>query len=140
MVNFFLPYLRCLSCWLLLSLVLVACAGMGDDVPTVIPLVTVPAEAESDSSPRPDGSGGLLPPTWTPMPTALPLSTPEVSGENAGTLPNFTNTITYTIQAGDTLGHISEQFDVALEELIRVNNLANPDIIEVGQQLLIPQP
>ncbi len=46
--------------------------------------------------------------------------------------------IIYTIQAGDTLGTIALQFDVTLEDIITVNQLDNPNVIDVGQQLIIP--
>jgi len=46
----------------------------------------------------------------------------------------------YTVVAGDTLAVIAERFNVPLDELVRFNNIANPDVISVGQTLLIPAP
>lgn len=45
---------------------------------------------------------------------------------------------TYVVQAGDTLGSISAQFDVSMDEIIEANNIDNPDLLAVGQQLTIP--
>ena len=45
---------------------------------------------------------------------------------------------TYTVQSGDNLLAIARRFGVELAALIEVNNLANPDDVAVGQQLIIP--
>lgn len=44
----------------------------------------------------------------------------------------------YTVQFGDTLWDIAQMFDVTLEELAEYNNLANPNVIRLGQELRIP--
>jgi lysozyme len=44
----------------------------------------------------------------------------------------------YTVQAGDTLGAIANRFNVSLQALVDLNQLANPNIIIVGQKLEIP--
>ncbi len=43
----------------------------------------------------------------------------------------------YTVQAGDTLIRIAGQFGTTVSEIVRLNNLANPNLIYVGQRLLI---
>lgn len=48
--------------------------------------------------------------------------------------------ITYTVQEGDTLTSIAEEFEVSQDAIIEANNLANPDAIQAGQQLIIPPP
>ncbi|NMA95606.1 MAG: LysM peptidoglycan-binding domain-containing protein [Clostridiales bacterium] len=45
----------------------------------------------------------------------------------------------YIVLPGDTLYKISQQFDVPLRELIRVNNIAEPYTIYPGQEILIPK-
>ncbi len=65
---------------------------------------------------------GALLPTSTPKPTAVPTRVMRA----------------YTVQAGDTLGDISRKFEVEIEELIAANDLVNPDVLEVGQELIIP--
>lgn len=47
-------------------------------------------------------------------------------------------TTVYTIQSGDTLGTIARRFGTTVQELVRLNNLANPDQISVGQKLTVP--
>jgi len=43
----------------------------------------------------------------------------------------------YTVRNGDTLGGISLRYDIALEELMQLNNLTNPNALKVGQSLKI---
>jgi LysM repeat protein len=47
-------------------------------------------------------------------------------------------TVTYTVQAGDTLSAIAQEHGVSLEALIAANDLADPDVLQVGQILTIP--
>jgi LysM repeat protein len=44
----------------------------------------------------------------------------------------------YTVQAGDTLGIISQRFDVSMSDIMEVNGISNPNVLSVGQQLIIP--
>ena len=44
----------------------------------------------------------------------------------------------YTVQAGDTLYRLSQRFGTTVEELVALNDIANPDLIFVGQELLVP--
>ncbi|NOG49583.1 MAG: LysM peptidoglycan-binding domain-containing protein [Chloroflexi bacterium] len=45
---------------------------------------------------------------------------------------------TYTVQPGDTLFSIARRFAVSSNDLIRVNGIADPNRIRVGQKLVIP--
>lgn len=44
----------------------------------------------------------------------------------------------YTVKAGDTLYGISNNFEVPITEIMRINNL-NTNMLYIGQELLIPQ-
>ncbi len=44
----------------------------------------------------------------------------------------------YFVQVGDTLYSIALRFQVTVEALVAVNQLENPDLIQVGQKLVIP--
>ena len=46
---------------------------------------------------------------------------------------------TYTVVAGDTLSEIGERFGVDYLHIAEVNQIANPDLINVGQVLVIPR-
>lgn len=49
-------------------------------------------------------------------------------------------TVSYTIQLGDTLRRIAQQYQVSVDEISTLNEMVNPDLIEVGQVILIPPP
>jgi competence protein ComEC len=46
--------------------------------------------------------------------------------------------VTHVVQAGETLGTIAEEYDVPWEDIARYNNLVNPNVLEIGQELIIP--
>ncbi len=45
----------------------------------------------------------------------------------------------YLIQAGDTLTSIAKSFGTTVEDIMKANNITNADIINIGQQLNMPQ-
>ncbi len=46
--------------------------------------------------------------------------------------------VVYVVKGGDTLGSISQQFDVPIEDIMTVNELGSADFIFEGQALVIP--
>lgn len=46
----------------------------------------------------------------------------------------------YIVEAGDTLYSIAEKFGVSISGIIELNNIPRPDLIFVGQRLIIPPP
>jgi LasA protease len=46
----------------------------------------------------------------------------------------------YAVKPGDTLGQIANRYGISLEQLLKENDLANPNVLEVGQVLTIPVP
>lgn len=62
--------------------------------------------------------------------TATPMWTP--------TPPAATILERYTVRAGDTLGAISARYGVSSDELMRLNGLTNPNMLQIGQVLLVP--
>jgi hypothetical protein len=44
----------------------------------------------------------------------------------------------YTVQRGDTLFRLAGRFNTTVREIMRLNNLSNPNLIRVGQVLLVP--
>lgn len=44
----------------------------------------------------------------------------------------------YIVRRGDTLFNISNRFDTSIEELVRINNISDPDVIFPGRVLIIP--
>lgn len=47
------------------------------------------------------------------------------------------NDNTYVVKAGDTLSEIAMKYGTTYQELARINNIANPDLIYVGQVIKI---
>jgi LysM repeat protein len=47
-------------------------------------------------------------------------------------------TQTHTVQSGETLSIIAESYGIALRDLMKLNGIADPDAITVGQELLLP--
>ncbi len=75
-------------------------------------------------------------------PTALPpvqlATTPTViSTPNQDAIATSVSK-TYIVQSGDTLSGIAAQFGVRLETILRINAIEDPNILEVGQVILIP--
>ncbi|HET9016885.1 MAG TPA: LysM peptidoglycan-binding domain-containing protein, partial [Thermomicrobiaceae bacterium] len=54
------------------------------------------------------------------------------------TIPPVTKTITVTVKAGDTVNNLSAQYGVSSASIVSANQLANSNLILVGQQLSIP--
>ncbi len=79
-------------------------------------------------------------PTPTPGTASTPL-TPE-DAVNQPTVPPASPTppepIQYTVQDGDTLGAIAQTFDVSVEDLMAANGINDPNLLSVGQTLVIP--
>jgi LysM repeat protein len=69
---------------------------------------------------------GLPEPTHTFTATENPLPTATVE------------LIPYRVKAGDTLGHIAEQYGVSVQDLMDFNTLQDPDSLGSGQVLYIP--
>ena len=46
--------------------------------------------------------------------------------------------ILYTVQPGNTLWGIAQYFGTTVEDILRYNNIQNPDMIYPGQQIRVP--
>ncbi len=100
--------------------------------------VRVPAPVEDRStSARPTSQPrATSPQVVSPAPTVSQSQDAPIKpgNENAGT-PGY-----YTVQRGDTLTRIGLDHGQGWRDLVRWNNLANPDVIEVGQVLRVAPP
>ncbi len=85
-------------------------------------------------------------PTPTPQllvvpPTSLPTATPTPASSDPTPAPSPTQgPLEYVVQTGDTLSAIAQEFGVTVAALAEFNEIANPNLISVGQRLLIPPP
>jgi LysM repeat protein len=107
--------------------------SLGDDGVALILLLN-PYDAETGIGIDPatqyiiPGQVILLPNPGMQLPTATPIP-PD--------LPRGTK-ITYTVQTGDSLGAIAAKFNSTIDDIIKENNIENPNALFVGQQLIIP--
>ncbi len=68
-------------------------------------------------------------PLRTPTPdTPRNLPTPRQGNEQ------------YVVQAGDTLGSIAARYGISLQQLMDANGMSDPNLLSVGQTLVIPAP
>lgn len=69
--------------------------------------------------------------------TATPAADAEANGDMGAPLPTPR---VYEVQAGDSLARIGEQFGVSVQALVEANEISNPNRIQVGDALVIPEP
>lgn len=100
--------------------------------------------------PLPTPTRTLVPtftPTGTPQPTPILMPTRPATATLTVTATPATpavtpapSTRTHTVLPGQTLATIAEEYSTTVEAIVELNKLANPNVIEVGQELLIPPP
>ncbi|ULT56614.1 LysM peptidoglycan-binding domain-containing protein [Neobacillus drentensis] len=56
----------------------------------------------------------------------------------AASQPESSPPSTYTVQPGDTLSKIAARFGATVKDLVKLNNIENPNLIYVGQILRLP--
>lgn len=49
------------------------------------------------------------------------------------------NEIIYIVKAGDTLSHIAQNYKTSVSAIVKYNNIENPNLIQIGQVIRIPQ-
>ncbi len=99
---------------LVLILTTLACGGADRILPPTITLVR--------------------PPTDTPRPTDTPPPIHTVRPR-----PDSVQTI-HVVQPGETLSQIAKQYGVSVDALMATNEIADPHLIKIGQELIIPSP
>ena len=80
----------------------------------------------------------------TPTPGIAPPSSPTVAAQDVSptppaspTKPGSSETVTYTIQSGDTLYSIAQRYGMTLDEIMKLNNITDSSSLTVGQVLII---
>jgi LysM repeat protein len=119
----------------LLTLVLIARAVIPR--PPAPPTPTEPAVAAAPVATAPST------PTVTPTPTdtSTPTTTPTATATPTNTpTPTPLPPRVHTIQAGDTLLEIADQYDVAVEAILAANPGVSETRLQLDQELVIPWP
>lgn len=75
--------------------------------------------------------------TPTPTPVAVSIATPTSAPTPAPPTPAPAPRI-YTVQPGDTLSAIAKAHGVTVQALVVANDITDPSLIRVGQELIIP--
>ena len=84
----------------------------------------------------------LVPPPATGTATRVVTTPAASSATSVSTSPStgVTYPFTYTVQTGDSISVIAKRFNVPAAKIMAANNITNPDLIKVGQVLIIPDP
>ncbi|WP_029214607.1 LysM peptidoglycan-binding domain-containing protein [Kallotenue papyrolyticum] len=89
-------------------------------------------------------AGTVAGPRPTPQPVIriTPGPTQDLPGTQTAlalrSIPTPTPQGLYIVKPGDTLAKIADEFQTTVDEIAALNNIADPNQIEVGQQLIIP--
>ncbi len=116
----------------------------GSDLPTAEPLVmptAVPVNTPVSEPPVPEPTAVIEDATEATTDTTNEgTTTTEETTETTDAAETADAPGVYTVQTGDTLGEIAEQFGVTVEALAAANGITNLDTLDVGQVLTIPIP
>lgn len=89
-------------------------------------------------------AGTVAGPRPTPQPVlrVTPGPTQDLPGTQTAlaqrSMPTPTPQGLYIVKPGDTLAKIADEFQTTVDEIAALNNIADPNQIEVGQPLIIP--
>lgn len=124
------------GCFMLVLAVLII---QPESEPVVMPLISAAATPTPGSTPRPTHTATQVTPSSGPSQTASPTHT-IIPPPTLTPTPSKTPWVIqrHTVQDGETLLRIANQYGVTLERLMEVNHIAAADFIFVGQILIIP--
>jgi LasA protease len=106
--------------------------------------LALPTFQSSNRSPNPTQS-------ITPEPTGavlLPTARNSADASITSPTPNAAQVLPelrtadeqYSVQAGDTLGTIAAKYRITAPMILQANQISDPNLLEVGQELVIPAP
>jgi LysM repeat protein len=76
----------------------------------------------------------------TPGPEVLPSGIFSTTTPVAPTPTRLSGIITHTVKTGETLGIIAGMYGVTVEDIMALNHLDDPNLVEIGQKLRIQIP
>lgn len=101
---------------------------------TPTPTLTPTAAAPATASPATATPTAVL----TAAPIASPAAPTLVAADATASAPPSAATFVYVVRAGETLGVIAARYGTTIAMLAELNDLADPDVLAEGQELLIP--
>lgn len=101
-------------------------------------LRAVPAPAAGDGSPRPTAGATPGPTATEAPPTAVVTERPRFTPSPAPVVTAEPEPFVHVVERGESLTRIAEFYAVDVDDIIALNDIANPNRIRVGQELLIP--
>jgi len=78
-------------------------------------------------------------PDESPLKNVEPGAATEVTDEEARRIIEAEDANQYLVQEGDTLTSIAEDLGTTVQKILEANNITNEDLINIGQQLNIPE-
>ncbi len=111
----------------------------------------VPQPDQPETTPVPTLAPTVEFATAVPQPTTPETGYPEADGSQPDatqpepaqpdpTQPDPNQPTSHTVQQGDTLNSIAQQYGVSADEIAMANNLTNANELTTGQVLIIPAP
>lgn len=98
----------------------------------IIPLPNTAAPIGAVTNGGPISPADAPPLVRTPLPTLTPSAVPTIDISSAAQ--------THTVQAGETLFRIAQQYGLTVDELLAANALVDPNVLSRGTVLVIPVP
>ena len=117
-------------------------AGSGSDADAADALAPADAPDETGDTPATLGDEpAAAPPVVDAEPTVVPADTaPDDAAPPDAAADSSAPPATWEVRPGDTLTAISAETGASIEEIVRLNDLPDPDTIHVGQVLILPAP
>lgn len=103
------------------------------ETPITIPVPTPETASLPNYSRAPENLSPLSPKA------SARIQSPPVNPDAKAQGSNSSNEqAVYTIQPGDTINRIAQQYNLSSEDLIKANQLSDPNLIQVHQNIIIP--
>ncbi len=98
----------------------------------------VPPPVGGVPTPRPSAGQSLTPGPTDGLPTAQPTEPPRRTPTPSPVETVEPTPFVHIVERGESLSEIAELYQVDVDDIATLNDISNPNRIQVGQELLIP--
>lgn len=105
---------------------------------TVVATSTAPVALTQVTMPGTTGAQATPLPVGVATPTAPAPQAVVINPQGQATAAPSTAFFLYNVMAGDTIASIASKYNTTAEAIAQLNNLADPNVLTLGQQLKIP--